>query len=218
MFGQQERAQRVGFEGLQSEGVVDLRGGFFRVQDPRDAEGQVQVGVWEAGTAVRGCGGNGAFVCRAVGRLSRLRKVGRGFKGKEGSVPVTSSCRTSRRSGSTSRPSRMRARVPSRSVRAVATTGRGVLRRRWRVRCSPIPREAGVVRIQGEGMVGCGVENGAEVGEAVFTLVLRDGMTSAIPRTERFFAVPEGPRAVAIPAGCIGWDRRTFGALSSRMP
>ena len=50
----------------------------------------------------------------------------------------------------------MRARAPSRSVRAVATMGRGVVRRRWRVRWSPMPREAGEVRIQGGGMVGGG--------------------------------------------------------------
>ena len=66
-----------------------------------------------------------------------------------GLVPVTSSFRTSRRWGSRSSPSSIRFFVPSRSVRAVATTGRFVVWSRRRVSCRPMPREAGEVKIQG---------------------------------------------------------------------
>lgn len=73
-------------------------------------------------------------------------------------VPVTSSCRTSRRSGSTSRPSNILVVVPSRSVRAVATTGRFVVWSRRRVNWKPMPREAGEVKIQGCTIVSGGLE------------------------------------------------------------
>jgi hypothetical protein len=43
----------------------------------------------------------------------------------------------------------MRFFVPGRSARAVVIIGRVVVRRRCRVRASPMPREAGEVRIQG---------------------------------------------------------------------
>lgn len=75
-----------------------------------------------------------------------------------GAVPVTSNFRTSRRSGSTSRPSSILLFVPSRSVRAVATTGRFVVWSRRRVNCRPMPREAGEVKIQGCTIVSSGLE------------------------------------------------------------
>lgn len=68
-------------------------------------------------------------------------------------VLVTSSSKTSSLSSSTSKPSKMRPFVPCISVRAVATTGRFVVLRRRRVNSNPMPREAGVVRIQGRDMV-----------------------------------------------------------------
>lgn len=67
--------------------------------------------------------------------------------GKE--EPVTSSLRTDRRVGSTLRPWRIWALVCSRSLRAVATTGRSVLLRRRRASWRPMPRDAGVARSHG---------------------------------------------------------------------
>ena len=65
----------------------------------------------------------------------------------------TSTLRTERRFESmSSRPCRQSSRVLSRSLRAVATMGRVVVWRRWRVSARPMPREEGVVRSQGEGM------------------------------------------------------------------
>lgn len=54
-------------EGGEGVGVGDLRGRLFRVQDAGDAEGEVEVAVLEAGGALRGGGGDGAFVCGVVG-------------------------------------------------------------------------------------------------------------------------------------------------------
>ena len=62
---------------------------------------------------------------------------------------MTSSSNTWSLDSSTSSPVRRRSLVPTRSVRAVATTGRLVVFRRRRVSSKPMPREAGVVRIQG---------------------------------------------------------------------
>lgn len=63
-------------------------------------------------------------------------------------VLVTSSSKTSSLASSTSNPSKMRLFVPFKSVRAVAMTGSFVLWSRRRVSSNPMPREAGVVRIQ----------------------------------------------------------------------
>lgn len=68
-------------------------------------------------------------------------------------VLVTSSSKTSSLPSSTSKPSKIRPFVPCVSVRAVAMTGRLVVLRRRRVNSNPMPREAGVVRIQGRDMV-----------------------------------------------------------------
>lgn len=67
--------------------------------------------------------------------------------------PVTSSLRTDNRVGSTSRPSSILSLVSSMSFLAVATMGRSVVLRRRRASCRPMPREAGAVRIHGDGAI-----------------------------------------------------------------
>lgn len=72
-------------------------------------------------------------------RARRIRKI-----------PVTSSSKTVSLSGSTSFKSLSNSFLVSwMFLRAVATTGRGVVLRRCRVRWKPIPRLAGVTRENG---------------------------------------------------------------------
>lgn len=79
------------------------------------------------------------------GRGSKKKKK----RKKECSLLVTSTSNTDNLLFSTpSRPSNNRAFVPSKSRLAVATIGREVFCKRRRVSEKPIPREAGVVRIQ----------------------------------------------------------------------
>lgn len=155
MLDEQQRADGVGFERGEGVGAGDLGGGFLRVEDARDAEGEVEVGRWEAGGAVARCGGDGGFICQ-FSFLQYCLFGGRWcvYGAETGRcLPVTSSSRTWRRSWSTSRPSRIRALVSSRSFRAVATTGRSVVRSRRLASWRPMPREAGVVRIHGFGAI-----------------------------------------------------------------
>ena len=70
-------------------------------------------------------------------------------RGRKG-ILVTSSSKTSSLALSTSNPSRIRSLVFWTSFRAVAITGRSVVRSRRRVSSKPMPREAGVVRIHGK--------------------------------------------------------------------
>lgn len=126
------------------------------MQDAGDAEGEVEVGGREARAAVRGRDGDGGFICTR----SCLVTDERGARADENVVkaewecsPVTSNSSTSSRWASTSRPSRMRAFVPFGSVRAVAMIGKVVVRRSWRVKERPMPREAGEARIHGWTMV-----------------------------------------------------------------
>lgn len=43
MFHEEEGAEGVDFEGFEGVGVGDLGGGFFGVEDPGEAEGEVEV-------------------------------------------------------------------------------------------------------------------------------------------------------------------------------
>lgn len=64
MLDEQQGADGVGFERGEGVRTGDLGGGFLRVEDAGDAEGEVEVGCWEARGAVARCGGDGGFICQ----------------------------------------------------------------------------------------------------------------------------------------------------------
>ncbi len=64
MLHEEEGPDGVYGEGLRDVGVVQLRGGFFRIKDPRDGEGEVEVVLFgEHGFGVFCCSLDAVFIC-----------------------------------------------------------------------------------------------------------------------------------------------------------